>query len=108
MATARVRRGRKTQAIVAARLQDLFPGCEPVPASLPGRDILGTPGVAIEVKARRDLVLPGWLRQAAKNAGTDLPVLIHRPDGFGEQSVGDWPVTMRLADWEKLMERGGS
>lgn len=102
-------RSRETEKAVAAYLGAyVFPDAEAVASALPGKDIHNTPGVAVEVKARRALRLPEWLRQAEKNASSDeLPVVISRPDGMGPQSVDNWPVTMRLYEFVRLLERAG-
>jgi hypothetical protein len=56
-----------------------------------GEDIVGIPGVSLEVKNRRDVDLSGSLRQAVLQAGPDkLPVVIIKPYGVGLDSVGDW------------------
>jgi hypothetical protein len=70
-----------------------------------GIDILGAPGLSIEVKARRDLDLPEWLRQAAKHAG--IPVVIHRPDGMGTTTVASWPMTFRAETGLWLLRTAG-
>lgn len=101
----RTARARATESIVAERLRHLYPLAARVPASLPGRDILGTPGLAVEVKARRDLDLTGWLAQAKRNAGTDLPVVVIRPDGYGPERVDFWPVVLTMVDFVALLER---
>ena len=75
-------------------------------AGRPGSDILGVPGVAIEVKARRDFRPLEWVKQAGK-AGGGLPVCVHRPDGMGPATVASWPVTMRLEDLITLLKRAG-
>jgi hypothetical protein len=74
---------------------------ERAPASLKGKDILGIPSLSIEIKARRELRLNEWLKQAEKRTG--LPVLIHRPDGMGVAQVDLWPMTMRLKDGIQLL-----
>jgi hypothetical protein len=108
MANARVRRGRKTQDLVAQRLAHLFPDAQGVPASLGGVDIKNTPGVAIEVKATANVTLPAWLRQARKNAGPgDLPVAVYRPVGAGPETVDDWGVVMSFGDWVRILEALG-
>lgn len=106
-AASRRARSRKTEEIVAERLIDVFPGACRRPASLPGSDILNTPGFDIEVKARRDLRLTAWLAQAAKRAGGDIPVVVHRPDGYGPERIDQWPVTLTMADFIRLLERSG-
>ncbi len=108
MTNARVSRGRQSQRIAAEFMNDKgFPFAEGVWGSMPGRDITGTPGLAIEVKARRDLNLPGWLRQAAKNANGDLPLLLVRPDGYGEARVGEWCLCLRFDEAVHLLRAAG-
>jgi hypothetical protein len=106
----RKRRGAKTQALIAEYLRPRgWPFAEDAGAGRRGLDILGTPGLAIEVKARRDLQLPKWLRQAAgyREDGGGLPIVVHRPDGFGEASIDDWPATLRLTDLVRLLRAAG-
>jgi hypothetical protein len=101
-------RSRQTEKHAAAYLQYIFPQAEAVASSLSGKDILNTPGLAAEVKSRRDLDLTAWLRQAEKNASPEeLPVVIHRPDGFGVESVDTWPVTMRFYEFLLLLRKAG-
>lgn len=104
-AASRKARSRESEQVVADRLLDVFPNAQRRPASIPGSDVMNTPGFDVEVKARRDLSLPAWLRQAAKRAGSALPVVVHRPDGYGPERIDDWPVTMRMADWVELVRR---
>lgn len=107
---ARTARSRQTEHAIADYLVErgLYPQAVRVPAALPGRDILNTPGVAIEVKARRDLNLLAWLRQAEKNASPgEVPAVASRPDGIGVENVDNWPVTIRLKDFVSLLERAG-
>lgn len=101
----RRRRGRDTERIVAEHVRRLWPHATPTAPGARGRDILGTPGAAIEVKARRGLSLGDALRQARRNAEPDeLPVLVVRLDGAGPTTVGDWPVVLRLDDLLALLE----
>jgi len=98
----------RTQKVVAQWFQEHgFPHAESTGSGRAGVDILGMIGFAVEVKARRDLALTEWLRQAAKESRVGLPVVIHRPDGFGEASVESWPVTMTLADFTTLIHEAG-
>jgi hypothetical protein len=93
-------RGRRTEAVLVDRLKTLFPNAMQVNSAASGADILNTPGLAIEVKARRGLDLPAWMRQAAKNAKPgEMPVLMTRLNGQGEESVEDWPVILRFGDF---------
>lgn len=96
MTSSRVARGRRSNVVEALYLQaNGVPDPKPTFGSEPGRDVKNVPGLAIEVKARRDFRPLEWLRQAEANADEDLPVLIVRCDGQGEQSVGQWLWCMR-------------
>lgn len=105
----RIDRSRESEALVAEYLRPLYPSAERVAASLPGRDILGTPGVALEVKAVQNLVkapgLKAALRQAHRNAAGDLAAVVARMTGDGPANVGDWPVVLRFADFVELLRR---
>ncbi len=110
MTNARKVRGMATQRIVADDLRSsLWPYVESTGAGRQGADLTGTPGVCIEIKARRALDLPGWLAQAQRNAllGGGLAVLIVRPDGYGEAKLSQWPVVLRYEDWRRLMASAG-
>lgn len=105
MANARVRRGRKTQDLIAERWvqMGLFPEAEAVPASLPGADIRKTPGYSVEVKARRNFDPVAALRQATANSKVgEIPVVIVRPNGMGPANMGHWIVCLYLRDFEYL------
>ncbi len=86
MANSRVRRGRRTQDVVAEYLRTWFPWARSTPASVPGPDILETPGLTIEVKARRGFNPRAALLQADRNAGQTIPVAVLRLDGQGEDA----------------------
>lgn len=107
--TARTRRGADTQRLVAGYFAARgWRWCTDAGAGRSGRDLLNTPGLAVEVKARRDLSLPKWLRQAAGTAEDgEVPLVVHRPDGFGPSSIDDWPMTLRLADAVRLLAAAG-
>lgn len=110
MATSRVRRGRSSEEAVAQFLRDHgWPSAERVPASIKGADIVkGIAGVAIEVKARRSFDPVAFFRQAKKNArGAELPVVVMRPDGAGEASVGKWLVFTTLEEFVDLVKEAG-
>lgn len=97
MSQSRKRRGRETELLVAQHLRDHgFPHAHATSASAGGVDIDGTPGLAIECKARRGLDLPAWLRQADRNAGGMLPLLVVRLTGQGRETVGQFPVVLTL------------
>lgn len=103
----RKRRGAETQNAVALYFRRLFPYAESAGAGRNGRDITGTPAVAVEVKARRDWSPMAWTKQAATNANGDLPLVVARPDGFGPAHIDDWPVILRFADAMRLLNEAG-
>lgn len=106
--TTRKDRGHETETTAAAWFAaNGFPFALPVGSGRAGRDLTGMPGLSVEIKARRDLNLPTWLRQAAAAAGKDLPMLIHRPDGFGPATIALWPVTFSLRDATTLLRDAG-
>lgn len=55
-----------------------------------GADIVGLPGVALEIKNRRDIQIGASLRQAEAQAQGAVPLLVVKPMGIGLDSVGDW------------------
>ena len=97
-------RGRETERLVADRLRSIWPHAYATAPGAPGPDVNETPGYAVEVKARRGLNLPEWMRQASRHsqARGGVPLLVVRLDGQGPASVDDWPVVMRLADFIDL------
>lgn len=101
--SSRKHRGYRTQKVVADYLKAVFPFAESAGAGRQGKDILNTPGYAVEVKARTGLDLPGWLRQAETNAGDEMPMLVVRLNGQGEASVDDWAVVMRFKHARELI-----
>ena len=48
------------------------------------------------------------MRQAVKNAGVQLPVVVTRLNGQGAESIGEWPVIMRLDDFLHLWDERGN
>lgn len=104
--SSRKRRGASTQAIAARWFAAHgWPWAESTGAGRPGSDITGLPGLACEVKARRQFSPLAWIRQAQASRG--LPFVIHRPDGMGPATIADWPVTLRLADFTGLLQAAG-
>jgi hypothetical protein len=105
-AASRKQRGSTTQTEVARWFTAHgWPYAESTGAGRPGSDITGIPGLACEVKARRQFSPLAWIRQAS--LGNGLPFVVHRPDGMGEKSVADWPVTLRLRDFTSLLQTAG-
>lgn len=80
---------------LAAYLQPWWPGCEKTPNSRPGRDILGTPGVAWEVKTGAEW-RSKWVRQSEGYAASgELAVICYLPPGCAERSIGDSLAVVR-------------
>lgn len=104
----RRRRGAESQNAVAAHLKSAgFRYAESAGAGRNGRDVLGTPGIAVEVKARRDWSPMAWTKQAAATADGDLPIVVARPDGFGPAHIDDWPAILRFSDLLRLLREAG-
>ena len=108
LSQSRKHRGYATQRIFAEWLRGvLYRFAEPTGAGRQGRDILSTPGVWFELKARRGFSPLEALRQASKDAGDELPVAILRMDGQGEKSVEEWVACMRAGDLIRLLREAG-
>jgi predicted RecB family endonuclease len=107
MANSRVARGRKTQSVLAQWFRAHgYPNAKATEAFLPGADITGIDQYAIEVKATSKGDLLAALRQAKTNAiECQTPVVIWRPNGYGETRIGEWVVAMTLRDFTTLIER---
>lgn len=107
MANGRVARGRKTQQIVAEWFRAHgWSDAKAIEAFLPGADVTGVNGLGIEVKATSKGDLLAAIRQAKTNTIDDqTPIVIWRPNGYGEQKTGEWVVAMTLNDFTKLYKR---
>ena len=95
--SSRKQRGRESERIVAEYLREHgWPYAEPVGAGRPGSDITGTPSLAVEVKARRELRLTEWLKQATTADPNRTPLLVVRGDGQGPHTIEQWAAVMPL------------
>lgn len=104
----RKQRGRETEHLVArAFAADGWPHAEATGAGSPGRDIKGVLGVAPEVKARTGFEPLAALRQAVRNAGGDVPVVIMRPNGSGPTTIDDWPTFLPFGVLRRLLREAG-
>lgn len=96
-------RGQRTQNLVAGWFRDHgWPYAESAGAGRTGSDVTGMPGLACEVKARTGFSPLAWIKQA-RAGGKGLAFVVFRCNGQGEQSIGDWPVLLRLADFTELL-----
>lgn len=59
-------------------------------------DVVGLPGIHIEVKRTERLDLYGALAQSIGDAGDDMPVVVHR------KNESRWVVIQPLYDWIEL------
>jgi hypothetical protein len=105
----RKHRGYRTQRVAAEHLAaNGFPHAEPVGAGRAGSDIVGLPGIDIEVKARRGLNIKALMDQLDERAQDGLlGIGLIRPDGMGETTVGKWPVVMCFDDAIALLRAAG-
>jgi Holliday junction resolvase len=98
--TTRRQRGRDTERALAEWLRrNGYPNAAPCEPFAPGPDILHTPGLAIEVKARARLDLPAWMRQATRQADrATTPLLVVRLNGQGTSDPGKWAAITTLSE----------
>lgn len=107
MSQHRKARGMRTQLLVADYLKDHgWPHATSAGAGRAGVDVLNTPDIAVEVKARTDLSPLAWVRQAEKEADGRLPFAVFRPNGMGEHP-GQFLAMLRLSDLVKLLQEAG-
>lgn len=59
-------------------------------------DVVGLPGIHVEVKRCESLSVYTAMEQAISDAGDNLPVVLHRRNGK------PWLVICRLADWPEI------
>jgi len=100
----RKHRGMRTQLVVAQHLAAHgWPHAESAGSGRPGSDVLGIPGLSIEVKARAGFEPLAWLRQATLH-DDGMPLVCFRPNGMGETTVDQWPCLIRLAPMSSLRQ----
>jgi hypothetical protein len=108
MSQHRKHRGYRSQKVVADRLRPAFPHAEPTGAGRQGSDILGTVGIDWEIAARRGFPVVEKMRQLAERRPTGtLGIVVLRPDGMGETTVGDWPAIVTLDTMVWLLREAG-
>ena len=101
-------KGKRAAAWVAAYLRGWYPSAEtPRSSSSPGRDVLGTPGLAVEVKTGAQW-RHKWIEQAAGYAALgEVAVIIYLPPGCGERSVGNALAVLPLRCLMPLLVASG-
>jgi len=106
--SSRKQRGAETQRLVAEYMRDHgWPYATDAGAGRNGNDILNTPGLNIEVKARRDFSVTAWLRQASGVVTPGVGLVVSRPDGYGPAKIEDWPMIFRLGEGIILLRQAG-
>lgn len=96
-------RGMRAQVLVAAFLRVIFPWVTTVSGAASGRDLKNTPGLAVEVKARRKFEPMAWLKQAKNNADADeMAIVTWQPDGYGPATMKQWPYMGYLGDFRRM------
>lgn len=104
----RKNRGMRSQLVVSRWFAEHgWPFAETTGAGRPGMDVLGVPGLAIEVKARRAFSPLAWLRQAHDSKRFGVPFVVFRCDGQGEANVGEWGCLLRLDTLTELLHEAG-
>ena len=97
----------RTQLLVTQYLKERgWPYAESAGAGRSGTDVLGTPDIAVEVKARTDLNPLAWLKQAEAAADGRLPLAVFRCNGQGEDAAR-YLTLLRLEDVVGLLRAAG-
>jgi hypothetical protein len=96
----------QTQPLVAAYLREHgFPWATDAGSGRPGTDILNTPGLGWEIKARAQFDPLAWLRQARGYPG--LPLVVWRPNGYGPSNIAAWPMMTLFGPGVELLRAAG-
>lgn len=103
----RKNRGYRTQKVFAEYIRDIFPYAEPTGAGRQGTDVLSTPGIHWELKARTGFNPVAALKQIEADSGDAHGVAVLRCNGQGEQNIGEWVVCMRVDTLKELLKEGG-
>lgn len=105
---ARKHRGYRSQKVFADHVRPLFPYAEPTGAGRQGRDILSTPGVWFELKARAGFNPLAALKQMEDECqGDDVQAAVLRMNGQGEANIGQWVVCLRADTLLRLLKEAG-
>ena len=100
-------KGTRAAGWVAAYLRPWWPGVEATPSGRRGRDLLGTPGCAIEVKTGVEWRAK-WLAQVlCYVVDGEAGFVIYLPPGCGEKQVGDALAIMPVAALMPLLVDAG-
>ncbi|UOW93299.1 holliday junction resolvase [Streptomyces phage Vorvolakos] len=104
----RKHRGYRSQKVFADYVRPVFPHAEPTGAGRQGRDILSTPGVWFELKARAGFNPLEALKQMERESeGDDIQAAVLRMNGQGEANIGQWVVCLRADTLLRLLKEAG-
>lgn len=73
-------------------------------------DIVGVPGVVVEVKSAARLCIPEWMRETAVetvNASANVGLLVIKPKGVGYANVAQWWCVQPFAQAVNLLKQAG-
>lgn len=59
-------------------------------------DVVGVPGIHLEIKGVQNLSIHAAMRQACDDCGDQPPVIMHK------QNRGGWLITCRFDDWLRV------
>ena len=103
----RKHRGYRTQKVVAEYLEENgWPFAESTGGGRSGVDVTGTPGIAIEVKARTGFSPLAWVKQAEQETRGGVPIVVFRCNGQGEDAA-KYPAMLRFSDLVNLLREAG-
>lgn len=94
----------KTQSLLAEDLREtgIYPYATDAGAGRSGADILNTPGVSIEVKARANFDPVATMKQAKANTEEgEAPIAVCRMNGQGPANIDDW---VAFTTWGQMKE----
>lgn len=67
-------------------------------SGLGGDDVIGLPGIHIEVKRVERLNLQAAMEQSIRDSRGNIPIVAHR------KNRGEWLITMKAEDWFPMFQ----
>jgi len=93
--------------VFAEYIRDIFSYAEPTGAGRQGSDILSTPGIHWELKARTGFNPIAALKQIEADSSDALGVAVLRCNGQGEANIGEWVACLRVDTLKRLLVEAG-
>lgn len=100
----RKHRGYATQKMFAEHVRWIFPYAEPTGAGRQGKDILATPGIHFELKARSGFEPLAVMKQMRAEVSDELPIAVLRCNGQGPASIDEWIALTDVGTMLKMVE----